>query len=1350
MLSMLFSIGITQAFAAEDDAPTSQKEVHGSIAPVSEEYLEYLRSGKTQNGRVPSALDLSYLGKRYTESAINACAILPESYDLRDYGLVSAVQDQGIYGTCWAFGALGSAESALMKKQLSLVDFSKKHLAWFSMRGGQEEEEFFRINYQQRVNVSPYMFGGHDIKALATLAAWKGPIASSKLPYDSFDDDPDESLRYEADFHLQDCVYMYGYNPIFSVLHPEADMPSTDLVKQLIMENGAYEIAYCSADVGSEYYNEETFAIHHDEKVSADHSNLIVGWDDHFAKENFASGHRPKNDGAWLVRNSWGSSWGDCGYFWLSYEDKSIKMQGSSYTFEDNDNYAKNYQYDMIGWSVSAAADDFIDVEDASKTAYISNIFTAKENEQLEAVAFYTTDVGTAYEISVYTDVEDGNPVSGTLAYFGQEGVEEYCGYHTIVLDSAVALDAGKNFSVVVKLTNPEYAYPIATEGVTMFDGDAEPEYLGNGGESYYSADGVNWTDIVELGKYAINASNASKYWVYTSNVCLKAFTNPLPESGEAIGNVDFSLFAGEVALGSKLELSGAANIHYTVTPLDGAEGAVTKYTEPIIISEPCTVTAWGVVGNKIGNKVSKTFTQQVSCLTDFIIKSSLDGYITQIDLNSEDSKLYFDYIDYRLKLYLCGKDEITINGTSISSNKWLDEISLKEGTNDITIETEGNGKESRKYTFSLYRSPLNYDYTAETVSFDESRFTVTDEDGKALKSGDKVTPYVTVADEEEPKYLIVTDKETKESETLSVGQRPNLSDCEIDYYNEKTVYMFNSNTYVSDTQDMSDAEDISNDYYQVEPGKTVYIKRKATSFRFASEVYPLVTPARPDTPKATVKEIGADYIVLSKIENGEYRILQGDEWSEWQTENSFTGLALDTEYTVEVRIAATDESFASLADSVSAKTLTGAKVKVMYTAFGHTVREKELFFPEGKTVYYPDTSLTELGYHFSEDDRKNGKTVTVKNAGGVLTPETSEIVFEVSADVTPSDYTYTVNYWTEDGKILTSEAFAFTHTEALAVSEIAVPAGYEQDGLIQPAAGTVATLTYYNDKWVVQGKEINLKVKKIFSGGGSSSGGSTAHAVSTAETTNGTVSVSPQNAAKDATVTVTTTPDKGWTLETLTVLDKNGEEVELCTVVLGEKYTFKMPAGGVTVQASFMEDNTMLNYFVDVSASDYFYDAVLWAAEKGIAAGMDDSHFGPDAHCTRAQIVTFLWRAAGSPEATTDQAFSDVAADSYYAKAVTWAAANGITGGTGDGKFSPDAVCTRAQAVAFLARALHAKAESKAEFRDVSADAYYADAVAWAAENGITVGIGGGLFGSDYSCTRAQIVTFLQRAMAA
>ncbi len=264
---------------------------------------------------------------------------------------------------------------------------------------------------------------------------------------------------------------------------------------------------------------------------------------------------------------------------------------------------------------------------------------------------------------------------------------------------------------------------------------------------------------------------------------------------------------------------------------------------------------------------------------------------------------------------------------------------------------------------------------------------------------------------------------------------------------------------------------------------------------------------------------------------------------------------------------------------------------------------------------------------------------------------------------------------------------------------------------------------------------------------GGSSSYDPTYSVSTPSKTEHGTVTVSPKNASKGDRVTVTVKPDSGYVLETLTVTDKNGNELTLKDKGNG-KYTFTMPAGKVEVKATFMEDNSMLNFFYDVPNNAYFYEAVKWAVKNGITTGVGNDLFAPEQPCTRAQIVTFLWRAAGSPEPKgAASGMTDVVSGGYYEKAVAWAIENGITTGTTTSTFSPDVTCTRAQAVTFLARALKAKAASAAEFSDVPTGSYFADAVAWAAANGVTEGIGGGLFGSDNDCTRGQIVTFLYRA---
>lgn len=244
----------------------------------------------------------------------------------------------------------------------------------------------------------------------------------------------------------------------------------------------------------------------------------------------------------------------------------------------------------------------------------------------------------------------------------------------------------------------------------------------------------------------------------------------------------------------------------------------------------------------------------------------------------------------------------------------------------------------------------------------------------------------------------------------------------------------------------------------------------------------------------------------------------------------------------------------------------------------------------------------------------------------------------------------------------------------------------------------------------------------------------------------NGTVTVSPANASKGANVTVTVKPKEGYVLETLTVTDKNGDELKLTDKGNG-KYTFTMPGSKVEVKATFMEDNSVFNFFYDVPNDAFFYEAVKWAVKSGVTNGLSDTMFGPYESCTRAQIVTFLWRAAGSPEPKTASSFADVPASAYYAKAVAWAIENGITNGMTETTFAPDATCTRGQSVTFLYRALKGTASGSTNFTDVKSDTFYADAINWAVANNVTNGTSNTTFSPNADCTRAEIVTFLYRA---
>ena len=269
------------------------------------------------------------------------------------------------------------------------------------------------------------------------------------------------------------------------------------------------------------------------------------------------------------------------------------------------------------------------------------------------------------------------------------------------------------------------------------------------------------------------------------------------------------------------------------------------------------------------------------------------------------------------------------------------------------------------------------------------------------------------------------------------------------------------------------------------------------------------------------------------------------------------------------------------------------------------------------------------------------------------------------------------------------------------------------------------------------------------YNGGGS--GGSSSYPITIPDKTeNGSVTVSPKNASAGSTVTITVKPDSGYVLETISVTDKNGNDLKLTDKGNG-KYTFTMPGSKVEVKATFMEDNSVLNFFYDVSNDAYYYEAVKWAVENGITGGVGSSLFAPNQPCTRAQIVTFLWRAAGSPVVNYLMPFTDVDEGAYYAEAVRWAASCGIVTGLTETTFGTDSVCTRAQAAAMIYRCAQAQGKGftgawmfHLPFTDVPEWAY--ESVAWCYMNGVTTGVSETSFAPGNDCTRAQIVTFLWR----
>ena len=401
-----------------------------------------------------------------------------------------------------------------------------------------------------------------------------------------------------------------------------------------------------------------------------------------------------------------------------------------------------------------------------------------------------------------------------------------------------------------------------------------------------------------------------------------------------------------------------------------------------------------------------------------------------------------------------------------------------------------------------------------------------------------------------------------------------------------------------------------------------------------------------------------------------------------------------------------------------------GSKLTVSGGSFSQTVNKDHL---DSTLKAELNTGKGDVPYSYYPTVNE-AKEAAKKAGGGTVTDLTSQ---------TAKTYTVTLKF-ANDGE---------TADQVLTVAEngIVILPTPTRSGRYAFRYWTDGTNTYNaGDAYTVTGNATLTAVWRYT--GSSSSGTTSSYPVSVPRFDNGSVSVTPGSASKGTTVTLTVKPDEGYALDKLTVTDKDGNRLSLSDKGDG-KYTFTMPSGKVNVDTAFSKIETTMNFW-DVKQGDYYYDAVKWAVEKRITEGTGANFFSPNASCTRAQMVTFLWRAAGSPAPkSTANPFTDVSASDYYYNAVLWAVENGITTGASADRFAPGATVSRAQTVTFLYRANGSPAANDASFSDVAADEYYANAVAWAVQNGITTGTGNGKFSPNADCTRGQIVTLLYRA---
>ena len=460
-------------------------------APENPAFTEYLQ--KKELGLLQTLSDdgypLSFMPSPLkrptvaTRGLLTADNELPAAFDLRTVAGVTAVKDQGSCGSCWAFATFASLESFLKYKQ------------------GQHKT--FDLSEQHLISNSGFDYGecegGTYDMATAYLARWDGPVSTSDVPY-PYATSALQTVQATDSVKVRKHVQYAWYIP------ERNSYTDNNQVKTAVKTYGAVGVSFYYA---ATYYNSTNAAYYYNGASSSNHAVAIVGWDDDYSASNFLSSRQPPGNGAFIVKNSWGTSWGEEGYFYLSYYDQSLSVGVCYHNAERALNYKTIYSYDPLGWTTSVGY--------GSTTAWFANVFEASATaSSIKAVSFYSPVPKATYTIYVYSDVTGTGPTNGTLVKT-MSGTLARAGYRTIrtfkSTDAAPTVTAGANFSVVVKLTTPDYPYPIPME--KYYSGYSSSASASDA-QSYVSANGTTWNDLTQL---SIGYTTLKK-----ANVCLKAF----------------------------------------------------------------------------------------------------------------------------------------------------------------------------------------------------------------------------------------------------------------------------------------------------------------------------------------------------------------------------------------------------------------------------------------------------------------------------------------------------------------------------------------------------------------------------------------------------------------------------------------------------------------------------------------------------------------------------------------------------------------------------------------------------------------------------------------------------------
>lgn len=727
VLATAFVIGSipVNAVAAQSDSSSDNLKVLTRIYDTSDtSMLHYHYEDANEN-----VVSLNETAATDNTSKKKKASALPSSYDLRTQNAVTPIKNQGVTGSCWAFGAIKSLESNLILQGLGTsgqTDLSESHLTWYtyhtsSIANDVLANEGTSVSYYKTSplisqNAAAYMLGGNALIAAFTLAKGSGAVNESTAPFSadtqsqlnsmaSSMNAAGNSLLYQKDFILTDASCY--------------DNTSQSTIKNALMENGALDVAFYyntdydhTTDNGTAYYQEkytDDTIINPDLTAAsyANHCVTIVGWDDNFSKENFGR-YTPDSDGAWLIANSYGSSYGDNGYFWLSYDEPTLtefyNFKGASSSAYDN-----IYQYDGFGWGSALAA--------GNGPTLAANIFTADTdyNQSLDSVGIYTIENKQPYTISIYKNVSGNNPVNGTLAATFS-GTQAYNGYHMIALDQAVSLNAGETFSVVISYdkTSSAAGY-VPIEGSDYDDGTTRVTYTSQQNQSFLYVDN-RWVDLSDYDSRN-NLEN---------NVCLKAFTTNTSKADTSANpdssansnssqNTDSSNNSQNTANSSSNNSQSAAA--GTSTGTNTADNASSQENK----KQTTQTIAFSSSKLTLGTKESFSLSS--------LLKTNASGKVTY---QSSKSSVVTVSSSGMLKAKKTGKAVIT--ASLANGSKASIQITIKKAPAKITLNASGTKKLKKGSTYQL-KAKLSKGSASRTIRYTSSKSSVA-----AVSSNGKIT----------------------------------------------------------------------------------------------------------------------------------------------------------------------------------------------------------------------------------------------------------------------------------------------------------------------------------------------------------------------------------------------------------------------------------------------------------------------------------------------------------------------------------------------------------------------------------------------------------------------------------